>query len=305
MRVSVCIITYNHKKYIEQCIESILSQKTSFNYELLIYDDYSNDGTREILQEYKKKYPELISLILPSENQFSKGIRGMFAHFLYPLCKGEYIALCEGDDYWIVTDKLQKQYDFLSSKNEYSLVYTNRIIVDKDNNIIREEIQESRDISIQDIVNGLIPHTQTIMMRNEPFIIKVFQHYKNIYSGDRFTSYVCALSGKIYLLSEITAAYRETGTGVWTSFSEIQRLTKRVENLSNFHHLIGFDSKNLSFLNNSINRLLGLLKSVLIKGNLKNIKYVYLYLRVLKKYYPYNKLLKKTFVRAIQMLKLH
>lgn len=123
--VSVCCITYNHAPYISQCVDGFLMQKTSFPFEIIINDDCSNDGTTEILKDYAIKYPDLIHLILHDENQYSKGIRRILATFVYPVAKGKYIALCEGDDYWIDPYKLQKQVDFLEENTNYGLVYTN------------------------------------------------------------------------------------------------------------------------------------------------------------------------------------
>lgn len=126
--VSVCCITYNHASYISQCVDGFLMQKTSFPFEIIINDDCSNDGTTEILKDYAIKYPDLIHLILHNENQYSKGIRRILAAFVYPVAKGKYIALCEGDDYWTDPYKLQKQVDFLESHPKCGLVYTNSMI---------------------------------------------------------------------------------------------------------------------------------------------------------------------------------
>lgn len=121
--VSVCCITYNHAPYISQCVDGFLMQKTSFPYEIIINDDCSSDGTMEILKEYADKYPDLIQLILHDENQYSKGIRSILATFVYPLVKGKYIALCEGDDYWTDPLKLQKQVDYMEKHPECGLVW--------------------------------------------------------------------------------------------------------------------------------------------------------------------------------------
>ena len=99
--VSICSITYNHAPYIRQCLDGFLMQKTNFKYEIIIHDDASTDGTAEIIKEYAERYPDLITPVFQTENQYSKGLRGFFAKFVFPHAKGKYIALCEGDDYWI------------------------------------------------------------------------------------------------------------------------------------------------------------------------------------------------------------
>lgn len=117
-KVSCHIITYNQKEYISNCIDSILMQKTNFSVEIIIGDDNSNDGTREILKDYAFKYPDLIKLNLREVR--GSGIPGK-QNFLttLELCTGKYIALCEGDDYWIDPLKLQKQVDFLEANLDF------------------------------------------------------------------------------------------------------------------------------------------------------------------------------------------
>ena len=103
--VSISCITYNQAHFIRQCLDGFLMQKTTFSFEVLIHDDASTDGTTEIIREYESKYPEIIKPLYEKENQWTKGRRGS-AVFNYPRAKGKYIALCEGDDYWIDPLKL-------------------------------------------------------------------------------------------------------------------------------------------------------------------------------------------------------
>lgn len=112
--VSICCIAYNAEKYISQTIESFLMQECDFKYEILIHDDASTDNTATIIKEYEKKYPSIIHGIYQTENQYSKGVRINMV-FLYPKAKGKYIALCEGDDFWIDSKKLQMQVDSLEN----------------------------------------------------------------------------------------------------------------------------------------------------------------------------------------------
>src|SRR5690554_3621011 len=109
--VSVRCITYNHAPYIEDAIKGFLIQETDFPIEVWIHDDASTDGTREIVESYQEKYPRIIKTILQDENQYSKGVKP--AHILADKCVGEFIALCEGDDFWIRKDKLQIQTELL------------------------------------------------------------------------------------------------------------------------------------------------------------------------------------------------
>ena len=99
----------------------LFMQKTNFKYEIIIHDDASTDGTTEIIKEYAEKYPDLITPIFQTENQYSKGLRGFYARFVFPKAKGKYIALCDGDDYWADSLKLQKQVDFLETHHDYAI----------------------------------------------------------------------------------------------------------------------------------------------------------------------------------------
>ena len=118
--VSIQMITYNHAPFIAQAIEGVLQQKTSFPFDLVIGEDCSTDGTREIVFEYQKKYPDIIRLITSDKNVGvnKNGLRTMKA------CQGKYIAFCEGDDYWHHPEKLQKQADYMESHPECGLVYS-------------------------------------------------------------------------------------------------------------------------------------------------------------------------------------
>lgn len=122
--VSISCITYNHINYIEQCLDGFLEQETDYPFEILIHDDCSTDGTTEIIQKYSTKYPDIIKPMYETENQYQQGKPAGSLIWNFPRAKGKYIALCEGDDYWIDENKLQKQVDFLESNPEYGMCYT-------------------------------------------------------------------------------------------------------------------------------------------------------------------------------------
>lgn len=118
--VSICTITYNQEKFIKDTLNSILMQSTNFSFEIIIDDDFSQDKTKEIIQDYQIKFPNIIKA------NFKKANIGMMKNFLENIkrAKGEYIALCEGDDYWIDSLKLQKQVSFLAENSDVSIVHT-------------------------------------------------------------------------------------------------------------------------------------------------------------------------------------
>lgn len=120
--VSILVETYNHAPFIRACLEGFMKQKCNFQFEVLINDDASTDGTAEIVKEFGDKYPDIIKPILQTENQWSKKGGGVSLKFNYPRAKGKYLALCDGDDYWIDEQKLQKQVDFLENNPDFSMV---------------------------------------------------------------------------------------------------------------------------------------------------------------------------------------
>jgi glycosyltransferase involved in cell wall biosynthesis len=121
--VSICCLTYNHENFIAQTIESFLIQKTSFPIEILIHDDASTDNTQKIIMDYVGKFPELIKPLFQKENKYSKGERSFLGHYVFPSVRGKYIALCEGDDYWVDPLKLEKQINFLENNPDCSICF--------------------------------------------------------------------------------------------------------------------------------------------------------------------------------------
>ena len=119
--VSISCISFNQANYIGNVLESFLNQNVNFPVEILIHDDASTDGTREVIEKYSNRYPNIIKPILQKENQFSKGAKCIHATYNFYRSKGDYIATCEGDDYWIDNNKLIKQVQFLENNKDFSL----------------------------------------------------------------------------------------------------------------------------------------------------------------------------------------
>jgi len=211
--LSVHMITYNHENYIAQAIDSILMQKTTFPFEIVIGEDCSTDKTREIVFEYAKKYSDIIKVITSYKNV------GAINNFIRTLkaCKGKYIAFCEGDDYWIDPYKLQKQVDFLEANPEYGLIHTDSLIFNEwKNNFIKSKnkkdkrIVKSGDIFV-DLIRDNFIRTLTVVVRTE-LVNKALKCIGDKYYSFKMGDYPLWLeiskNCKIKYLNDITAVYR-------------------------------------------------------------------------------------------------
>lgn len=121
--ISIVCNTYNHEQYVRETLEGFLKQKTKYSFEILIYDDASSDNTANIIKEYEKKYPDIIKPIYQTINQYSQGLKP--ARQNRKRAKGKYIAVCEGDDYWIDENKLQKQVEYMEEHPKCTFCFTN------------------------------------------------------------------------------------------------------------------------------------------------------------------------------------
>lgn len=122
VKVSICAITFNHEDYIAQCLEGFLDQVCDFRVEILIHDDASTDRTADIIRDYAARYPMIFRTILQTENQYSKGVNPHFAYVM-PDARGDYIAFCDGDDFWCDPQKLATQVAVLDSEPDVALTY--------------------------------------------------------------------------------------------------------------------------------------------------------------------------------------
>lgn len=121
--VTIICYAYNHEKYIAQCLDGFVNQKTDFKYEAIVHDDASTDDTAAVIREYAEKYPEIIKPILQTENQYSKK-NGEIFRATQARTRGKYVAICEGDDWWTDLDKLQLQVDYMEAHPECPMCFT-------------------------------------------------------------------------------------------------------------------------------------------------------------------------------------
>jgi glycosyltransferase involved in cell wall biosynthesis len=225
--LSVCVQTYNQANFIEKSLETILAQKTNFKYEILLGDDESSDGTREICIEYAKKYPDKIRLFLHHrENNIKiEGKSTGIFNSLYNLFSstGDFIAYCDGDDFWRDEKKLQKQVDYLRNHPETVLTYHNINLINQEGRKIEKNnyfTEAERDFSADELSKALIqPPTCTWCFRN---IIKDIPiEFTKTFNGDNFWISLLGNYGNGRYLKDIQPSYyRIHNAAMWSTLNK-------------------------------------------------------------------------------------
>ncbi|MEN2776304.1 glycosyltransferase [Acetivibrio clariflavus] len=224
--LSIYVPTYCHEKYISRALDSILMQKTSYKYEVLVGDDASPDGTREILKKYEEKYPGKFKMFYRSENMYGKIPNN--ARDLQLRCVGKYIIGLEGDDYWISDTKIEKQISFLENNPEYIAVAHNCVVVDENDNVTGEKYPECKDeiYTLEHFVSEIMPGQLTTVMARNYVKYNFFDTSilnKGLVPGDRLLYFALAAHGKVYCMQETMSAYRHVVKKGSTSFSSNYR----------------------------------------------------------------------------------
>lgn len=228
--VTVCCTTYNHESYVREAIESFLIQETEFPFEIIIHDDASTDGTAAIILEYAERYPRLIRTIIQTENQYSKA--GLInPRFVFPKATGKYLALCEGDDYWMDRRKLQKQVTFLENNPDYVITYSDCQPFDENGVIDRDYGGAREDLSATQLKKATPIFTLTSCFRN--VIDEVPLDLMSARYGDFVTWSLLGHHGKGKYLAEVSpSAYRVHDRGIHSSKDDNQRAAMRLITIS-------------------------------------------------------------------------
>lgn len=225
--LSVAMITYNHAPYIAQAIDSVLRQETRFPIEIVLGEDCSTDGTREIVREYQRNHPRVLRALLPESNL------GATQNFVATLaeCRGRYVATLEGDDYWTATDKLQKQVDFLEAHPECSLSCHRVQYIYADGSRpphgYREDVAAGF-YTPDHLIRDFFVKTCSVVMRGE-WTRNLPEWMQLSFIGDWPLFCLAALHGKVALLDDNMAGYRVHAGGFWSSRQWEQRFSERVK----------------------------------------------------------------------------
>ena len=217
IKVSVIVHTYNHENFIRQTLDSILNQEVNFEFEVIVGDDASPDSTPKIIQEYQQKFPTIIKPLLHPKNLGGYGKGNTLATLA--VCKGQYIAAMDGDDYWTNPYKLQKQVDFLDRNPDFVACFHNALIHFEDgsypdgyvNDQTQQQVTTIEDLVGEDEIWYMA--TSSVMFRNG--IIKMYpQWFHDSKSGDIPRYILLGKHGKFFYFNEVMSVYRKNGGGM-------------------------------------------------------------------------------------------
>lgn len=217
--ISVWCITFNHKQYIEACFNGILSQKTDFAMEVVVMDDASTDGTSDIIRRYCELYPTIFHAFIAQKNFYKNISRSkILAKMRSKYMRGEYFAICEGDDYWCDSNKIQLQMQFLQNNPEYALAMHNakRINYDTGEEDMVKGTEKSHEIKPKEIIlqnSGIWP-TASMVGKKEVCLCEPFFFECGI--GDWPMQLFSLTKGRIYYFSDVMSVYRYMHEGSWS-----------------------------------------------------------------------------------------
>jgi glycosyltransferase involved in cell wall biosynthesis len=217
--LSVFCRTFNHRKYIEEALDSFLKQITDFKYEIVVVDDASDDGTTEILRAYYNKYHDLFHVFIAKNNFYPiDNKRKIINALMGQNLKGRYVAFCEGDDYWIDAYKLQCQVSYMEKHPECSLTMHNGLRKDeqKGTSEIMKPGAVSHEITLEELIiqeNGIWPTASMVIRKEDLIPVDLFNECP---VGDWSRQLYAATKGKVYFLHQTLSAYRYMHEGSWT-----------------------------------------------------------------------------------------
>ncbi len=242
--VGICCATFNHENFISKALDSFLMQETDFPFEVLINDDCSTDNTAKIIIEYEKKYPNIIKPIYQKENQYSKGIK-INSVFNFPRAKGNYIALCEGDDYWTDKNKLQIQIDEMEKYPDIDLSfhYASELIDNKIGKTISKHSNKNHIVSTSEVIfgGGFFMPTASLIIKKSTIENLPDWFYKDAPVTDVIYQIFGSLNGSLYINKNMSI-YRRGESGSWSQMNKsIEKRISHMKKTNTVHKYLIFD----------------------------------------------------------------
>jgi glycosyltransferase involved in cell wall biosynthesis len=240
-KISVAVITYNHQKYIAQCLDSILMQKGTFELEVIIADDCSTDKTRQIAQAYQEKYPDIFILLPPAANMgMSKNVKRCL-----DACSGDYIVICDGDDYLTDTYKLQKQLEFLESHPDYALCFNAVMLYFEDENRYAPHsgqlLLKKNTLTTADLIENNCIGSACSCMHRASIVRKLPEVIFDNYLGDWVINMACGRLGKIGFIRDWMTVYRIHSAGSWGGRSKVDQHRDMLTAIDIYNQLFSYE----------------------------------------------------------------
>lgn len=248
--VSVCVQTYNHKDYIKECLDGILMQETTFPIEIILGDDVSNDGTHEICLQYQTQYPSIIKLQPRQRSDviyINNRPTGRY-NFVQNLMAttGKFIALCEGDDYWLDKNKLQAQYELLQDDSDSVMCFHNAYIQQNDNKnnwkLYGNSSKYQQSYSFQELVEigeSIMP-TASLFFRR-PTDLHFPEWFNRVYAGDYALILLLCKHGHARYLDQPMSVYRKTSQGASKTHDQMNKILSRIYLLTSLRQEVSPD----------------------------------------------------------------
>ncbi len=252
-KVIVAITTYNLEKYVAEALDSVLKQKTTHSYKIVVADDASTDGTVDILKNYQKMYPDRIELMLSEDNMGSLGN----SNRLFDKIDCEYFCFLDGDDVWLDENRLQKQVDFLDEHKEYVMCAANtQYLVDgQPGQLLLKQEELGKSYSFDDYINNKMPffHTSSIMLRNVIFKHGLPECYYDVRGtfeecalrGEDFRRIIHLQKGALYAMDGLFSYYRIHSGGIWQGSTSVRRNIESAISANYFRKYFGEQYRNL------------------------------------------------------------
>ena len=257
--VSIACATFDHGGLLDDAIRSFLLQRTDFRFEIVIRDDASTDNTRDLISHYMALYPRIIRAKIYEENQFKFGRRP--ADDWFELTCGKYVALCEGDDFWIDRDKLQDQFAQLTRHPDCVISVAGTFFY----NVHNDDLQEKGLVAEERIYIKSTPqyhHTSSLVIERGALGNVTAKQKKYSVYGDTSLRHLLVDEGKCICLPKLVSVYWIDGSGIWTSLSSEQRTKEHVVIFARLIRALRYRSK-LSILPNLLNACAGYFSTAL------------------------------------------
>lgn len=237
--VSIVCTTFNHEDFIGETLKGFLIQETNFPFEIIVHDDASTDNTAVIVKEFAAKYPLIIKPIYQTVNQYSRKDINIWSDITFPEAKGKYMALCEGDDYWIDALKLQKQVDFLENNADYVITWTD-FFTKKESEMVPNGFKDALpDIYTIDFDNLFDPYcTYTLTSLFRKTAVDPLEYRKFVHSKDNTLYALVLCNGKGAYMNFQSSVYRWHAGGIYSLQKPFVQRYSSYQNVKEIYELI-------------------------------------------------------------------